>query len=573
MRIKLFYLLLISIAFLYSSCSSDDDSFVLNKKIGNDYIIPVSFGDITAPSIDSDQMKSSQNDVVMILEDLDNELVLETTVSLDTSSLQTKGRDLSNWSPLRDDAVILVLIYENNELYQYQYITKKDPYLYLTEGKNLKLVFYTYNTNISPDITPNIIDGTAEKNGNAWYFTPGSRIIDHIDDVLSTADIMQTKVESTGIISDKTKLPRLGFQPLQSRVTWIMESQSGAITECISSVEEIFKSIKVNFEEIRDEPVNSLAVCQSLEPSQSLLLKLKGLNTGTCASEDVSILSNSTPETYFHISKLVLDGKILTDKVVSLSRVLLPGHKYTITTHINTLKPYNVSFTAGTGGSVTNAGIHTNTSGVISSTATPSSDYSFLGWYKNGEFFTSSQQISVDFSSFGQGEYEARFESTKSSFKGNVTNCGYVQVIGGGRWYDQRDAVSGEYTRIIPTFSNIQLSGSKFWTNGDGTVTIAAGRYTVKMQGYFSHSAGGAICIDDMSRYFRKTGLYEQASAYYKYHNGTLYENGFNGGVASIVIKDGPTVIHLDAQVVGQNKPWGWTKGTMSVTYLEITEE
>lgn len=83
---------------------------------------------------------------------------------------------------------------------------------------------------------------------------------------------------------------------------------------------------------------------------------------------------------------------------------------------------YSVAFNAETGGSVTNPGTHTQATGTVSSTAVPSSGYTFAGWYKNGvritatstasDAYVSGNAITVKYNAAGAGTYTARFQNT-----------------------------------------------------------------------------------------------------------------------------------------------------------------
>ena len=170
----------------------------------------------------------------------------------------------------------------------------------------------------------------------------------------------------------------------------------------------------------------------------------------------------------------------------------------------------------------------------------------------------------------------------KSSFQGTVANCSNIRITGGGRWITAIDAVYGEYTAITAVFNNVQTVGSKFIKNADGTVTIQPGTYCVKFNGNFnvgSTAAGGAIYLasarDLYFRAFTPPVPILPISSYFKWHSansgGAIMVDAFSSAGATVTISSA-TTIRCDAQIVGSNRPWGWTYGWLTISSMEITE-
>lgn len=205
--------------------------------------------------------------------------------------------------------------------------------------------------------------------------------------------------------------------------------------------------------------------------------------------------------------------------------------------------------------------------------------YTFTGWRRsdNGAVIAANSafvMLATDVT------LTAQWTSTKSSFKGTVINCSNIKVTGGGRWIVAKNAVYGEYRAIEAKFTNIQIAGSKFSQIGDGTVVIQPGKYLVKFNGSFglgAGAAGGAVYLASARDIYFRTG-YSAAlpvCAYFKWHQGSnggaVTVNGFSNQGAIVTISIA-TTIRCDAQIVGQNRPWGWTAGWLTVSGMEITE-
>lgn len=243
---------------------------------------------------------------------------------------------------------------------------------------------------------------------------------------------------------------------------------------------------------------------------------------------------------------------------------------------------YRVYYNAN-GGSFTPSDNNTYTAGatVYVASAINRYGYTFAGWRRsdNGSVIAANSafvMLATDVT------LTAQWVSTKSSFRGTVTNCSNVQITGGGRWITGINAVYGEYTAITATFNNVQIAGGKFSRNGDGTVTIQPGRYRVRFNGTFNlgnYAAGGAVYLASArDQYFRANiSAALPLCAYFKWHlnidntGGAIVSDPFIGQ-GSIVTISSATTIRCDAQIVGQNRPWGWTTGWLTISGMEITE-
>ena len=257
----------------------------------------------------------------------------------------------------------------------------------------------------------------------------------------------------------------------------------------------------------------------------------------------------------------------------------------------------SVTFTSGVGGSVTPSGLQEGSmGGQVASTASPNSNRVFDGWYRldpsgavklnggTGDEVVNNNRLTVTLNERTAGKtYEARFViPAKSSLIGDVRNCTNVKVIGYGRWVIADDAVSGEITKTIARLSNVKIIGDKFYKGANNTVFIKAGRYRVKFEGSFNRGlpnlAGAAVYLIDVEKYYYRSGWGKQnamtgCAAYFVWHNGgnNYLKNAFtHWSPVDIAVND--VEIHLDAQIVGQNRPAYWTTGSYTITRIQIEE-
>lgn len=248
---------------------------------------------------------------------------------------------------------------------------------------------------------------------------------------------------------------------------------------------------------------------------------------------------------------------------------------------------YRVYYNAN-GGSSTPTDNNTYTAGatVYAASAISRYGYTFAGWRRsdNGSVVAANSafvMLATDVT------LTAQWISTKSSFRGTVTNCSNVKITGGGRWIVGINAVYGEYTPITATFNNVQIAGSKFSRNADGTVTIQPGTYLVKLNGNYNlgsnyWAAGAAVYLASArDMYFRANNIDPAllVSAYFKWHRvnidgsaGNVVKDGFSSQGAIVTIPT-TTTIRCDTQVVGQDRPWGWTTGWLTISGMEIIEQ
>lgn len=242
---------------------------------------------------------------------------------------------------------------------------------------------------------------------------------------------------------------------------------------------------------------------------------------------------------------------------------------------------YRVYYNAN-GGSFTPSDNNTYTAGatVYAASAINRYGYTFAGWRRsdNGSVVAANSafvMLATDVT------LTAQWVSTKSSFRGTVANCSNVQITGGGRWIVESNAVYGEYTAITAQFYNVQIAGSKFTQNTDGTVTIQPGRYLVKFNGVFnlgaaaSGAAGGAVYLASARDLYFHTniGISVPVSAYFKSHLSNYPSANAFSNQGAIVTIPYATTIRCDAQIVGQYRPWGWTTGWLTISGMEIIEQ
>lgn len=242
---------------------------------------------------------------------------------------------------------------------------------------------------------------------------------------------------------------------------------------------------------------------------------------------------------------------------------------------------YRVYYNAN-GGSFTPSDNNTYTAGatVYAASAINRYGYTFAGWRRsdNGSVVAANSafvMLATDVT------LTAQWVSTQSSFRGTVANCSNVQITGGGRWIVENNAVYGEYTAITAQFYNVQIAGSKFTQNTDGTVTIQPGRYLVKFNGVFnlgaaaSGAAGGAVYLASARDLYFHThiGISVPVSAYFKSHLSNYPSANAFSNQGAIVTIPYATTIRCDAQIVGQNRPWGWTTGWLTISGMEIIEQ
>ena len=113
-------------------------------------------------------------------------------------------------------------------------------------------------------------------------------------------------------------------------------------------------------------------------------------------------------------------------------------------------------------------------------------------------------------------------------------------------------------------------------------MTIQPGTYRVKFNGNFnvgSTAAGGAVYLasarDLYFRAFTPPVPILPISSYFKWHSansgGAIMVNAFSSAGATVTISSA-TTIRCDAQIVGANRPWGWTYGWLTISSMEITE-
>ena len=242
---------------------------------------------------------------------------------------------------------------------------------------------------------------------------------------------------------------------------------------------------------------------------------------------------------------------------------------------------YRVYYNAN-GGSFTPSDNNTYTAGatVYAASAINRYGYTFAGWRRsdncsviaaNSTFVMLATDVTLT----------AQWVSTKSSFRGTVANCSNVKITGGGRWIVESNAVYGEYTAITAQFYNVQIAGSKFIQNTDGTVTIQPGRYLVKFNGGFnlgaaaSGAAGGAVYLASARDLYFHTniGISVPVSAYFKSHLSNFPSADAFSNQGAIVTIPYATTIRCDAQIVGQYRPWGWTTGWLTISGMEIIEQ
>ena len=127
----------------------------------------------------------------------------------------------------------------------------------------------------------------------------------------------------------------------------------------------------------------------------------------------------------------------------------------------------------------------------------------------------------------------------------------------------------------------MQIAGSKFTQNTDGTVTIQPGRYLVKFNGVFnlgaaaSGAAGGAVYLASARDLYFHTniGISVPVSAYFKSHLSNYPSANAFSNQGAIVTIPYATTIRCDAQIVGQYRPWGWTTGWLTISGMEIIEQ
>ena len=289
---------------------------------------------------------------------------------------------------------------------------------------------------------------------------------------------------------------------------------------------------------------------------------------GTTTDRLTMIVDANTTSTARTGTVIVTAGSV--SRTVTVIQEAAQGYQVSYNANGGTYTPSNASYLAG--------------ATVTAASAISRTGYTFAGWQRsdngaivggNGTFAMPAANVTLT----------AQWTATapiKSSFKGTVTNCSGVRVTGGGRWICLNNAVYGEYTAITPTFNNVEIAGSKFYGANGTAVTVQPGTYVVKLNGSFGlggGAAGGVVYLASArDMYFQALGGplgMLDICAYFKWHSGNsggaTLKDAFSG--STVVTFTSATTIRCDAQIVGQNQPWGWTTGTLNIYSMEITEQ
>lgn len=148
-----------------------------------------------------------------------------------------------------------------------------------------------------------------------------------------------------------------------------------------------------------------------------------------------------------------------------------------------TKKTYTINFTAGTGGTVSNAGRVFEHGESARSTAIPASGYKFIGWYQSVEKVCATEAVNINV--FASGNYEARFEENTADINVFSSNLAQGTVSGGGT----KTVGSSVTVTAIPIVSH-NFEG---WYDGTGDKVSSSASYTFTVTNNITLTARFAI--------------------------------------------------------------------------------
>lgn len=304
-----------------------------------------------------------------IIDPINKDFILETQIGTINESHQRAGSS----TQLNPDAIIIAIVYKKNgELYKYHTFPVKAAVLYLPENEAFSVLFYSYNSVITPQLS--FTDNTTPGAYNDHFFTPGTTLNSITED--NGKNVMYSYLENTGKITTSTRLPSIRFTPVFNRMQWILsyhDNREFGISS--ASVGETFNSALVKIDLMNK--TNSLTdIWEGTGTADKQTPLLFPSPSATSQISEKTIFINGGEKTS-------LNGNIGTMSFNTTLDTLKRGTSYTVKSKlVPANSTFRIEIRADKNGSVTPDGVIEGRLGdEIISIATPANGYTHEGWF------------------------------------------------------------------------------------------------------------------------------------------------------------------------------------------------
>lgn len=215
-------------------------------------------------------------------------------------------------------------------------------------------------------------------------------------------------------------------------------------------------------------------------------------------------------------------GFIFSNFVIGTRNITSNPYKATITSDLSIEGIFKkiqktITFSAGTGGSVSSKGGVYDYGTVVKSLASPAKDMRFIGWYKNNVFYSSAPELSITVG-LEDLSLEARFESNLRQIILNNENSTLGTITGGGiftfgsevkitaspithyhlaGWYENNVLTTTDNPSIFTLDKDRQFTAK--WARNEHTITTISGKgysITPSQKVFGGESATISLSID-----------------------------------------------------------------------------
>lgn len=387
---------------------------------------------------------NAAQDTVTVIQELEDGLVLESTLTCDTASRTTATRAVEA-TPVDPNVKIVMIAYRSNgSLYKSETFTPVNPKVHLPAGEKFKLVFYSYNNDTEPELsTTGVASSYAYGDILAGYALNDSP-------VSHKQNAMWTKIEETPVISSSTVLDPIIFTHLFSQVQWTINSVVGEVTGCSATMTPTYEKATMKVGNLKNCTIGARgteAWDGQGTSNYETELKWNSFGGATVTSDFTTFCPDEDKSSIvINVNNITIFGNTFNNTPISFGKLLKRGVRYKVVSTIK--RKCTISFISEneTIGTVSPSGSQTVTEWGQTLSSTPSaplsSDYYFDGWYSSKDGYTnklvntadkytidSSNKLTVTVNKDTEGYiYAARYKpkSYTITFRSNDTSKGTV---------------------------------------------------------------------------------------------------------------------------------------------------